>query len=147
MDNPLASINLERNKFSQRNLDLVYKFYSALFEGDWDTMAPLTSPDFRVVIAESMPHGGEYHGIDGFKDLWMLMSEDIFAGLRPKVLSMSANQDYVFTLFYIDFVAKPTGKAFSMTVNELASVDANGLIAGLKPIYWDTKTVLDNFSD
>jgi len=55
--------------------DVKTRFVSALFAGDWDTMATLVHPDFELREPAALPYGGIYKGIDGFKKCWELIHQ------------------------------------------------------------------------
>jgi ketosteroid isomerase-like protein len=59
------------------NLTLVERFYSAVSQGDSETIRRSLSPDIEWVQTEGFPNGKTYQGIDDvFKELFPMFSQE-----------------------------------------------------------------------
>ncbi|MDR2856541.1 MAG: nuclear transport factor 2 family protein [Novosphingobium sp.] len=54
----------------RKNLECKQKFVSALFVGDWEEMARLVTDDVELREPDSLPFGGIYKGLEGFRECW-----------------------------------------------------------------------------
>lgn len=109
----------------------------ALRAGDFGAIAPLLHPDFVVHEAPSLPYAGDFHGVEGWRDLsravvgaWEDFRFDIVEHHGSPARTMIVR-------FRISGRSRRTGKAFDTTVLEMWRF-RDGLLAEITPYYWDT---------
>ncbi len=60
----------EMTEAHRRNLETKQEFVEALFVNDWEAMANLVTDDVELREPDSLPFGGIYKGLSGFKECW-----------------------------------------------------------------------------
>lgn len=133
---------------SQENVEAVKQFEEmmvpSLQEEDEETakkrfaaILDLLDDEVAFVPCESMPHGGDYIGHEGFVKLGEAFSEawDLPTGVDFQYLD--GGGDKVVILARFDAVSKHTGKSVEFKMVEIITV-RDGKILELVPYYYDT---------
>jgi ketosteroid isomerase-like protein len=115
-------------------------FYDAVFAGDWAGVGKLASKDLVVHEADGMPYRGTYHGIEGLMDVFGKVV-GYWDDLNIEVKAITAGAGHVVGVLQFSGTSKSTGQKISMPIAEITEFDAQGLIASIKPVYWDTKAI------
>src|ERR1700753_1800937 len=90
--------------------DVVGEFMAAIGEERYDDAGALLHPDFVVHEAGGMPFSGEYHGAQGFFELYAKMNEGL--QLTPgEAIQFLHAQDVVALRFPLKFTARASGKS------------------------------------
>ena len=107
---------IQRSEKEAANLALGEKFYTAIFAGDWDTIAANVTDDFVVVEADSMPYGGTWKGVEGFQKLFAEMSSVHFDNMKIQRKAMTASDDYLMLYFVLTGNVRKNGKLLSVEI-------------------------------
>lgn len=121
------------------NTETMQRFYDAIFANDWEGVEKVVSKNLTVYEAEGLPYGGEYRGIAGLQGLFAQVV-GYWNDLSIEIKAVTSGGGYVVGVLQFSGASKATGKKVSMPIAEIAEFE-NGLIASIKPIYWDTKTI------
>jgi hypothetical protein len=102
------------------NLEAKQKFVAALFDNDWDEMAKWVTEDVELREPASLPFGGTYVGLDGFKECWdkiPLVSHKTTA-IQTLHTYMTANPDHLWVELDCTMIQNGTGRDISQIVME-----------------------------
>lgn len=116
------------------------RFLAALGIGDFETMGALMQPDFVVHEPAGLPYAGDFHGLDGWREL---SSQIVAAWAGFKLLRKEFYGETADTLVVMLFLkgrSRKTGKRFETSVLELWRF-REGRICEITPHYWDTHTL------
>ena len=131
----------------QATLETLMRFYaaeSAYCEaggGDFSAIAATLTPDVVLRIPESLSYGGEYHGPEQF-EAWSTAFADVWAELAVTDARYYPSGDRIFVEANCSAVIRRNGKAINFPLYQYIIVK-DGRIKELRPLYWDTKAVLD----
>jgi ketosteroid isomerase-like protein len=123
------------------NVDLVKRFEHASMasmgpDGRFDEVLALLDPDVVVRVCRSLPHGGEWHGHDGF----VAMTQAVVSSRRPLDTPQFTYLDcdsHVIVL--ITFMSEALHTATPVPIRMLEVFTfRDGKIASLEPFYEDT---------
>jgi ketosteroid isomerase-like protein len=117
----------------------VSRFMDALSAGKLDEARSLLHDDFVVYEAGGLPYSGEYHGPDGFFELFSKMTEALILVPGPTIEYLVAD-DTVATRYRLTFTARVSGKSVEMSLVEAYTV-REGRIAALDVYYKDPSAV------
>jgi hypothetical protein len=80
------------------NVDVVESAWDAFGRGDVETATKIAGAEAEIVIPETVPWGGTYHGPDGFREFLGKLSEsfDDFKAVPEKILG--ADDDHVIVI-------------------------------------------------
>lgn len=118
-------------------LQVAGAFYAAIANRDPAALeATLSHDSLRVVEAESLPYGGTYQGIEGFRTLMRQVGAS-WKGSSLQDLQLAGDGSRVFACFNFSATARSTGRAVSFAVIEVLEV-SQGKIVSITPFYWDT---------
>ncbi len=124
---------------SQSPLCTVGQFSKALGDKDLERACALLHRDLVVHEAGGLPYSGEYHGPQGFRELWTKMNESMELTPGP-VTRDCLSDDTVVSRFRLAFTARTSGESVEMDLVELYKVH-DGLIVDLDVYYKDPSAV------
>jgi ketosteroid isomerase-like protein len=120
----------------EQNLQVVRNFYDALANGDWPRAEQgLDAENLEVIVADSMPYGGVWKGIAGFRTLIKFIFAS-WESLNWKMLDYATGSNLVVAHFHSNGIGK-NGMAFSAPAAEFWRFH-NGKAVELRAWYWDT---------
>ncbi len=135
-------ISPEQN--SQDNIKLVSKYFEYLFKtGDFISMEKIISKEAIYSQAEGLPYGGTYIGFKGM--VTMFTKAQTYFDLQivgEPVYFTSSNKDEVIIHFTIKCKSKKSSNEITMPIAEYFELK-DGLIVGIRPFYFDTKSFAD----
>jgi ketosteroid isomerase-like protein len=117
------------------------KFYDAIFAGDWAGVEKCVSKKLIVYEADGLPYRGQYRGIEELKALFGQVVS-YWSDLKFEVKGITGGDGYVVGVLEFGGTSKSTGRKISMPIAEVSEFE-DGVIASIKPVYWDTKTIAD----
>jgi ketosteroid isomerase-like protein len=117
----------------------VSRFMTALSVGKLDEARSLLRDDFVVYEAGGLPYSGEYHGPDGFFELFTKMTEAMVLAPGPTIEYLLAG-DTVATRYRLRFTARVSGKSVELSLVEVYTV-RDGRIAALDVYYKNPSAV------
>ena len=112
-------------------------FYACVLSGDLARAEAKLAPD-QIVIreAESLPYGGVYHGVEGYRNL----SKKLVAAwkrVRFEDFTFAGSENTVMARFLMTATSRATGIEVTFPVVEIFDLVA-GKIVAIQPFYWDT---------
>ena len=120
-------------------LATVGRFTQAIVEERFDDARSLLHDDFVVHEAGGVPYSGEYHGPEGFFELFAKMNRAML--LTPgKAVQYLLADDSVAIRGRLKFTSRASGESVEMSVVEIYSV-RDGLIVELDVYYKDPSAV------
>jgi ketosteroid isomerase-like protein len=128
---------------SDTNRDRLNRFFAAFRAGDEATQATLLHPEFSITEADSLPYGGTYRGLSG----WRSLINRIHAAwtdvvISPQFVIGSDDDERFAALHRFQGRAVTSGATFDTSIFELWRL-CDGLIVDIRPYYWDTKLLAD----
>ena len=100
----------------------------------------MVDPDVIVICeAETLPYGGEYRGVEGFKALGQKIF-GAFASMKADFHGCTASEDTVVAEITITLTGNKTGKTLACPALEMFKIK-DGKIVEIRPFYWDTAAV------
>ena len=112
-------------------------FLTTLAAGDFDRLAPMLDPDFVVHEAAALPYGGDYHGVDGWRQLSNAIAAS-WAGFRIERKEVyGETADSLVIRLFLKGRSRRTGIPFETSVLELWRF-REGRLREITPYYWDT---------
>ncbi|MCX2934461.1 nuclear transport factor 2 family protein [Mycobacterium sp. CVI_P3] len=91
------------------NVEIVRRFTEGLRAGDIDACAALLDHTNVFSEAPSLPFGGEYVGIDGFRRMLAAVSRDFRVRLEPP--EIAGTDDWVAVVVHGTFTSRGTGRS------------------------------------
>jgi ketosteroid isomerase-like protein len=117
----------------------VGEFMQAIVDGRFDDARRLLHDKFVVHEAGGVPYSGEYHGPQGFFELFGRMNEHL--ELTPdRAVQYLLADDTVAMRYRLKFTARATGRSAEMSLVEIYTV-RDGLIVELDVYYKDPSAV------
>jgi ketosteroid isomerase-like protein len=121
---------------------VVKSFYDGLIRQDIAALESLLDVESLVIKeAASLPYGGEYHGLQGFRSLLAKLTES-WAAVSFADFSYATGDDLVVAMFLMHATARATRQKTSFRVIEIWRFSA-GKVVAIEPYYWDTHALLD----
>lgn len=144
MTAPAVTLENEASTADQ-NKYKVLEAYRLAMAGDWDGFYRDFDPNVNLIEPESLPYGGNYHGIANTKFAVnaAIATWDDFAF---EIEHVAAAGDLVFGYVHVRGTGKKTGKTFSFPLVETWRF-RDGKVVEFRPFYWDTHKVRDCFGD
>ena len=134
------SISLAQTNNSQ---EIVSSYFEKVFkQGDFDGVRKLVGAGAEYQQAVGLPYGGTYKGYDEW--LAMFSKVQVHFDLHFEddlVLFVSADGKGVIGSFTVTLKSRKTGRSIRMPVLERFEIQ-NGLIASVKPYYFDTASTV-----
>jgi ketosteroid isomerase-like protein len=118
---------------------IVVKFVNANLEGRLDDSRSLLHDEFVVREAGGVPYSGDYHGPQGFFELFMKINDVLELTPDPAIQYLVAD-DTVAMRYRLTFTSRASGKSVEMDVVEVFSI-RDGLIVELDVFYRDPSAV------
>ena len=125
----------------------IKRLLAALQSADAEPLRELCHPDLVVEEAASLPYAGTYKGFEGLCEVAQRMYAS-WAECKvttESVIGDPAGDEFVL-LQRMSGLTPRTRRPFEMPILELYSF-RDGLLIGIRPYYWDTKTLLDLLRD
>ena len=123
----------------------VNSFTQAVVEDRFDDGRSLLHDDFVVYEAGGVPYSGEYHGPDGFFELYGKMKQAM--ELTPgEAVQYFLGHDTVAIRGRLKFTSRASGKSVEMSLVEIYTV-RDGLIVELDVYYKDPSAVAALLAD
>ncbi|MFJ3793230.1 nuclear transport factor 2 family protein [Kitasatospora sp. NPDC090091] len=105
----------------------------------FDELARCLTPDVTLLQADSLPYGGVYRGPEGIESFMARMSE-YWTSLEFLEQRFVINDDSAVVFNRGTLTARGSGRRLETAVMQLIGV-RHGLIAEIRPFYWDTLAV------
>ena len=118
---------------------IVGKFMQAIVDEKFDDASNLLHDEFVVYEAGGVPYSGEYHGPQGFFELFAKMNENLELTPDPAIQYLLAD-DTVAMRYRLKFTARVSGRSVAMSLVEIYTV-RDGLIVELDVYYKDPSAV------
>jgi uncharacterized protein len=118
---------------------IVCKFMQAIVEEKFDDARSLLHDEFVVHETGGVPYSGEYHGPQGFFELFAKMNENLELTPDPAIQYLLAD-DTVAMRYRLKFTARVSGRSVAMSLVEIYTV-RDGLIVELDVYYKDPSAV------
>jgi|ERR1700756_3017508 uncharacterized protein len=118
---------------------IVGKFMQAIVEEKFDDARSLLHDEFVVHETGGVPYSGEYHGPQGFFELFAKMNENLELTPDPAIQYLLAD-DTVAMRYRLKFTARVSGRSVAMSLVEIYTV-RDGLIVELDVYYKDPSAV------
>jgi len=113
-------------------------FYVAIASGNIAAAEASISPDrFVVREAPGLPYGGDYHGVEGFRELFRRTAETWKGRAQFDDLTLTADGKFVISRFLMTATLRATGRQLTFPVVEVLEMEG-GKIVSVQPFYWDT---------
>ena len=117
----------------------VGKFVQAIVERRFDDARGLLHDEFVVHEAGGIPYSGEYHGPQGFFELFGKISDDL--ELEPdRTIQYLLADDTVAMRYRLKFTARASGRSVEMSLVEIYTV-RDGLVVELDVYYKDPSAI------
>ncbi|CAH1663698.1 MULTISPECIES: nuclear transport factor 2 family protein [unclassified Chelatococcus] len=113
------------------------RFFAALEKGDFETLGSMLAPDFVCHEAESLPYGGKWRGIDGWKALCKAIVTSWKGVKATPIEFLGETPDTIVIRLSLVGFSRRTGKSLDTTVLELWRF-RDGQLREIIPYYWDT---------
>ncbi len=121
---------------------VVQSFYDGLIRKDIAGLESLLDGELLVVMeAESLPYGGEYRGLQGFRARLAKLTHS-WATVSFADFSYATGDDLVVAMFLMHATARATRQKTSFRVMEIWRFRA-GKVVAIEPYYWDTHALLN----
>jgi len=122
----------------ETNRQRVERFIAAFDQGQVAVQRALMHPDVIFHSPESLPYGGQWHGLDGWQALKKAISE-VWSELYLKIHHVAGAQDDAYFVILAELRARSrrTNDIYESPVME-KWVWRDGLLALVQPYYWDT---------
>jgi len=119
-----------------QNREIVLALYKATGRGDWAKAATLTTDDFLIREADTLPFAGNYRGLQALRDLFATVQATLGVE-RIDMRQVTAGGDWVVVLLDLVLagtppVRVPLAEAFRLE---------NGKVCEIVPYYFDTSVV------
>jgi uncharacterized protein len=118
---------------------IVGKFMQAIVEEKFDDARSLLHDELVVHETGGVPYSGEYHGPQGFFELFAKMNENLELTPDPAIQYLLAD-DTVAMRYRLKFTARVSGRSVAMSLVEIYTV-RDGLIVELDVYYKDPSAV------
>ncbi|HEU4325591.1 MAG TPA: nuclear transport factor 2 family protein [Roseiflexaceae bacterium] len=121
---------------STQNVELVRGLYDAMLRGDMAAVFAQFAPNSRIIEPETLPYGGEYHGVAGLQQLF----EKVFAvweefGITAE--KMLAEGDTVVALVTLRGTLRGVEQPIAMQIAEYWEL-RDGKVTLCRPFYGDS---------
>jgi ketosteroid isomerase-like protein len=108
----------------------------------WDPVWELLAPDISVPVSPHLPHGGDWVGHKGYRDL----IEQVATWRRtiggPELTYLDMEDDHVLLVIEFEGQSVKTGRTYPVRMVELYKL-RDGKITELIPYYWDATPMAD----
>jgi uncharacterized protein len=132
----------ERGVVTTAQVAVVQSFYDGLIHKDIAALEALLDRESLVVReAESLPYGGEYRGLQGFRALLAKLTQS-WATVSFADFNYATGDDLVVAMFLMYATARATRQETSFRVMEIWRFRA-GKVVAIEPYYWDTHALLN----
>ena len=121
------------------HLGLTKKAYAAALHGSYEDFLALLAHDVRIVLPESLPHGGTYHGKEGARQLRakLISAWQVF---DVSVLEYLTGVDSVVGIIHLKGVLSSAETAVDMRIAEYWRFSGQEVVE-LTAYYFDTHAV------
>lgn len=123
------------------NRQRVEQFIEAFKQGKVEVQHSLVHPDVIFHSPESLPYGGMWHGIDGWKNMKQAIGE-VWSELELTIRHLvgADNDDCFIVIADLKARSRKTGNIYESEVME-KWLWRDGLLTLVRPYYWDTAKV------
>ena len=126
-----------------RQVETVAALFAAAAQADTTEIARILHPDFTIEQAQGTPYSGTYHGVDGFIEMFGILTSHFDIAQRNLVFHDTGDGEIgVIVTFDVDFTARATGRRASSGNVELYRFSDNR-IARIDVYYKDAAAVAD----
>jgi ketosteroid isomerase-like protein len=124
---------------TQALLTVTREAYDAALTGSYEDFLALLDEDIRIILPDSLPHGGSFRGIAGARELrGRLLAA--WSAFNVEVLEYLTGQDSVIALIHLVGVLSSTGRAVDTRIAEYWRYRA-GKVIELSAYYFDTDAI------
>ena len=118
--------------------EIIFRFYELVVQGDMAGAEALVHPEFVGEEAVSLPYGGTYKGLEGWRRLLANVGS-VFTDFMPTVKYALTDETGTRVIVMVDLTGRSikTGERFETSMLELWEL-RDGLISLVQPYYWDT---------
>ena len=126
---------------SAEQVQVVQKLFAAAGRGDTHGIANCLHPDFTITQAQGTPYAGTYHGLDGFLEMFGILTSHFDFAPRDLVFHDTGEAEIgVIVTFDVDFTSRATGRQATIGNVELYRF-ADGRIRRIDVYYQDAGAV------
>jgi hypothetical protein len=112
--------------------------------GRWAELADVVAEDFVIVEPESLPYGGEHHGLDGYVKLLRQIGNLFELEFEPRGLH-ALDELTVLLRMNVTFTARRTARSVNLAVLELIDVQ-HGRVKRSEVYLSDTAALLETLA-
>lgn len=123
------------------------RLYEIAGQADWPGMSEVLAPDVVMYEADSLPYAGEYRGIDAVIEGLKRIFYQELEMTRLDLEAILADGDRVVSMLTLGGTARTTGKPFTMRLIEAFEINPDGLVASIRPYWWDTHNLVPIFDN
>jgi len=108
--------------------------------GDLEAVLALHHPNLEIFEATSLPYGGVWNGLQGFRDLLAAIGE--LADLAITGHTVHETATGMVLVMELRFTSRKTGKVFDTSIAEVDRLE-DGKVREIDVFYKDTKALVD----
>ena len=118
--------------------EIIFRFYELVVQGDMAGAEALVHPEFVGEEAVSLPYGGTYKGLEGWRNLLTTVGS-VFTEFLPTVEYALTDETGTRVIVMVSLTGRSikTGERFATSMLELWEL-RDGQISAVRPYYWDT---------
>lgn len=124
---------------AQRHREIVLRAYAAQAIRDWDSFYAVFDADIQFIEADSLPYGGIYHGLDGFREGTAIML-GYWDPFKAELVEVTVGGDLAILCFEVTGVARATGTSVDFPLTSLWRFRDEKVIE-VRPFYFDTAMI------
>lgn len=117
--------------------EIIRDFYTAVASGDMARAEAKLSAEHIVIFeAESLPYGGVFHGVEGYRDLTRRLVAS-WKRVRFDDLKLAQGENRVVANFVMTATGRTTGIEVAFPVVEVFDFEQDRIVS-IRPFLWDT---------
>jgi uncharacterized protein len=109
--------------------------------GRWDIVRQYVSDDLVMHVPPSLPFGRDYHGWDGYLQMFKELAT-FFTGLKSGETNYASFGDKVIVMSTLSGNVASNGKPISFPITAIWQLK-DGKVVDIVPFYYDTKAICD----
>lgn len=128
---------------SQHDVEVLDKFLNHFQKGEVEAALAMIHPDIVLHEAASLPYSGDFHGHEGFAQLFGVLNAGI--ELIPESWELFDAGDRVVGRMHTTLVSRHSGERLPMLIVEIHTI-RDDMLAEVDIYYKDTKAVVDLYN-